>query len=375
MPKLDHVDYDALDSAKSAFIEASRRTLNFASQFGFVPDERLGASANIFSLDLTGFLSSGSKEILVTLLPEGLGTADDARPEHLTGEEAVRFWHNIGIKSVAVMTNDAASSGMQPILISLYLPSASPEHVFTKEFMTGFLDGFVSGCRTVGCVYISGETPQLKSKMFEDKLDIAGAVFGIIPAGQQAILSGELSAGDSIVFVESSGPHENGYTSLRKLAESLPNRYRTKLPSGKQYFEAINAPSILYTPYIQKLLKSGIRPSNVEPITGHGWQKIMRSHKPLSYVIDSPLPVPEIFSFVEQASNTSRKRMLEIFNYGVGLAVFFPSSDLAQDAVNTAKELGLNAIVAGRVEHSAKRQVIVKPWDIILKEEGFTLNK
>src|SRR5208282_549067 len=130
-----------------------------------------GASANIFNLNLRPFLKAGAENLHVTLLPEGLGTADDARPENLSDQELETFWYNIGIKTVSCMTNDAASGGIQTVLIGLYLPSSTPETVFSKVFLKGFLDGFVSGCKTVGCVWISGETPQLKSKIFADKLD------------------------------------------------------------------------------------------------------------------------------------------------------------------------------------------------------------
>src|SRR5689334_21747018 len=108
--RLDHVDYSVLDRAKTRFIEAGRRTLGFAERFGFIPDGRFGASANVFQLDLAPFLNAGAKNLFVTLVPEGLGTADDARPDDLSHAEQVRFWSNIGVKTVSVLTNDAASS-------------------------------------------------------------------------------------------------------------------------------------------------------------------------------------------------------------------------------------------------------------------------
>ncbi len=46
---LEQVNYDVLDEAKSAFIKASKQTLSFAKQYGFVPDDRL-AQALIFFL-------------------------------------------------------------------------------------------------------------------------------------------------------------------------------------------------------------------------------------------------------------------------------------------------------------------------------------
>ncbi|MFA4815285.1 MAG: AIR synthase related protein [Candidatus Gracilibacteria bacterium] len=369
---VDRIDYTDLDKAKNAFIEASKRTVGFAAGFGKMPGG-FGSSANVFALDLKPYAGAG--ELYVTLLPEGLGTADDARPTDLSREELLRFWRNIGGKTMSVLTNDAASSGMQTVLISLYLPSALPEKVFTAEFMEGFLDGFVEGCRKVGCVYFSGETPQLKNKIYEDKLDIAGALWGVVPAGMHPVDSTEMAAGDFIVFVESSGPHENGFTTLRDLATQLPGGYRTKLPSGMEYWEAINQPGHLYTPFVQAVMKAGIRPSNVEPITGHGWQKLMRPRQAFRYVIEQMLPVPEIFPFVEKASGMTTEIMLKTFNYGLGLALYVHGREEAEKVVAIAGGIGLKACVAGYVEAAEAREVVVKPLGITIKGEGFELGK
>ncbi len=372
---LDHVNYDSLDRAKRAFIEAAQKTLTFAEKYGFLPDARLGASANVFALDLKPFLANSADKLFITLVPEGLGTADDARPGDLSKDELIRFWHNIGLKTVSCMTNDVASSGMQPILLSLYLPSADPEFVFNPEFMHGFLDGIVAGCRKVSAVYFSGETPQLKSKIEKGKLDIAGAVFGIVPPGREPIDGSKLSAGDKIVFIESSGPHENGFTSLRKLAEGLPQGYRSKLPHGMEYWEAINAPSHLYTPMIQEMISANLGLTNIEPISGHGWQKLMRSKKPLSYIIRQTLPVPEIFKFVAKASNSSVEEMIKIFNYGVGLALFIDSEKDAAKAVEIAERHNLKAVIAGETKDSKIREVRVEPFGVVLSSENFLLQQ
>lgn len=372
---LDHVDYNSLDSAKNAFIKASKSTVKFAEKYGFIPESGFGASANVFSLDIKPFLKAGADNLFITLLPEGLGTSDDARPDDLTDDELRRFWHNIGIKTVAVMTNDAASTGIQTILISLYLPSSNPEVVFNPAFMKGFLEGFVAGCKTVGCVYFSGETPQLKNKIYPNKLDIAGALFGLMPVGKKPIDGQNLKPGNKIVFVESSGPHDNGFTSLRELADRLPNGYHTKLSNGLEYWEAINQPTILYTPLIQDILSAGLSPINVEPISGHGWQKLMRSKKPYRYLIHNVLPVPEIFKFVEKASGTSQKEMIKIFNYGLGLAIYMKDNDEAEEVIKIAKKNHLKALIGGEIQKSDKREVIIEPFNITLESDKFLLEQ
>ncbi len=372
--KYDQVDYSSLDDAKKSFINASKKTLNFAKKFGFVPDERLGSSANIFALNIKPFLKSKKNNIYISLLPEGLGTADDARPDDLSSKELKVFWHNIAYKTLGAITNDVASAGIQPILISLYLPSSSPEVVFDKEFRDGFLNGFVEGCKRVGCVYFSGETPQLRSKIFRNKLDIAGAVFGLVPEGVEPI-RGNLKSGDKIVFIESSGPHENGFSPIRKLAGKLSEGYRTKIKNGKEYWEAANAPSILYSPFIQDVLSNGLKPANIEPITGHGWQKLMRKSEPFRYVIEEMLPVPEIFTFFQEQTRSSTEEILKIFNYGVGLAIFIRGEENAEKIVSIAKKHKLKSLVAGHIEKSKKREVDVKPLGVRLTDEEFILKK
>ena len=90
---LDRVDYKALDSAKNAFIEAGKKTAGFAKSFGFMP-VILAAPMFCFGFEVV----YGAESLYMTLLPEGLGTADDAKPEDLSSEELVRFWRNIGEK-------------------------------------------------------------------------------------------------------------------------------------------------------------------------------------------------------------------------------------------------------------------------------------
>jgi phosphoribosylformylglycinamidine cyclo-ligase len=373
--KTDQVDYGSLDEAKNKFIAASKRTLDFAGSYGSVLTKGLGASANIFSLDLNALRRMNGENLFLTLISEGLGTADDARPQDLNNEELTRFWWNIGLKAVSCLTNDAASAGLQSILVSLYLPSSTPDTVFTQSFLEGFLDGFVEGCRKVGCVYISGETPQLKSKIYPGVLDIAGAVVGVAKPGVLPVTGEQLEAGDTIVFVESSGPHENGFTPLRALAEKLPQGYRTRLPSRTEFWEATNKGSYLYTGIIQEMLYQKVPITSIENVSGHGWQKIMRSSKKLQYFIEEVFEVPEIFTFVKEQQQLSHKEMLEIFNYGVGLVLFIKGEDNAKKGIEIVKEMGFNAIRAGKVFESKIREVRITPFDVVLSGEEFTLSK
>jgi len=370
---VETVNYNVLDAAKLKFINASKKTLRFAEKFGFVPEEKLGGSANIFALDLQKFV--GNKNLFLSLVPEGLGTADDAKPDDLSPAELEEFWRNIAFKCLSALTNDACASGLQSILVGLYLPSATPEEVFDKPFLEGFLGGFVEGCKQVGCVYLSGETPQLKTKMVPGRLDIAGSVCALCPPGLDAVDGGGLSEGDTIVFLGSSGPHENGFTTLRAFAEKLPQGYRTKLPSGTELWRAMNAPSVLYTPLIQAARTQGITFSALEHVTGHGWQKLMRSSKSVTYRIKETLPVLEVFEFFELTSGITRKQLASIFNCGVGFACYLPKHDDAKKLVSLAEQFGIKSCISGVVEAGSTRSVIIEPWNVTLSDAEFVLKR
>lgn len=372
---IDQVNYDVLDQVKLRCIAASRRTLSFAKDYGVVLDENLGASANLFTIPLERFARGG--RLSVSLVTEGLGTADDARPEDLTAEEEYQFWFNIAIKTISSLTNDIASVGMRPLLISQYVPTSTPENVFTEGFLSGFLDGFVAGCERVGAVYISGETPQLKTKIIEGRVDLAGAVLGVMPDGSEPISGADLAADQSIVLVASSGPQENGYTPLRALATTLPDGFRTRLPSGSEYWQALNKPSVLYSPLVQEILRRGISPVSMENISGHGWLKMMRSKRTLRYRINQMLPVPEVFSFYASQMGIGVDALLSVFNLGAGFMIIAGNSQDAARIVATARELGFEAVVAGRTEQLPEgvREVVVEPLGVTLTGEGFVLTK
>ncbi len=233
----------------------------------------------------------------------------------------------------------------------------------------------MAGCKTVGCVYISGETPQLKTKIVPDRLDIAGAAFGILANGFKPIDSNDLRAGDRIVLVESSGPHENGFTSLREIASRLPQGYRTKMSDGKEFWEGMNAGSKLYTPLIQDILAAGIAPTNLENITGHGWQKLMRPKQNFRYRIQRALPVLPVFDLAQKGAGLTAEEMLRIFNYGAGLAVFVRTEDEARKVVELAARQSLNAVVAGTVEECSHREVVAEPFNVTLTGDEFLLKK
>ena len=184
-------------------------------------------------------------------------------------------------------------------------------------------------------------------------------------------LGDDLGPGDAIVLLASSGIHANGLSLARKLAERLPQGYLTPLTDGRCYGEALLAPTTLYSPITEAVFKAGIVPRYAANITGHGWRKLLRHPKALTYRIHTVPPVPEVLSFIQKQARLDPPEAYGTLNMGAGFALFV-SSDEAPRVVSAAQAQGVAAWVAGQVEAGPKR-VVVEPLGIQFDGDSLSL--
>ena len=97
----------------------------------------------------------------------------------------------------------------------------------------------------------------------------------------------------------------------------------------------------------------------------------MRGTPKLSYVIDVTRPVPEIFKFIALHSGNDESEMYSNYNMGAGYAVYLSATE-AVKACEIAKNCGLKAWIAGKVEKGSK-QVVIKPKNIVFSKENSLL--
>lgn len=211
------------------------------------------------------------------------------------------------------------------------------------------------------------ESPTLKGIILEGTADLAGACVGEIKPKERITLGDKLLPSDAILLVESNGVHANGLTLARTIASQLPEGYRTNLSDGSLYGETLLAPTHIYVPLIRGLFEAGIDIHYLVNVTGHGWRKLMRANRELSYIIDCiPEPQP-IFHFIQEHSKNDGREMYGNFNMGAGFAVYLPEKDVPT-AQTIAKSLELKTWLAGYVDHGPRR-VVIRPKNIIFQGE------
>jgi phosphoribosylformylglycinamidine cyclo-ligase len=347
------VDYDALDEGKRmAMARALATSPLLGARGGQALDASRGEPAFVFDFDGR----------TLAFVMEGLGTKS-VIARHLLERHGIDRFAEVAYDTVAAILNDLCCVGALPLVVNAYFATGASEWYAQGERSAALLEGWQRACVDAGCVWGGGESPSLSGLVSEQDIELAGAAVGAVPAGLVPIMGDELKAGDRIVLVASSGLHANGASLARLLAGRLPDGYMTSLPSGRTLGEALLDPSVMYVPLVQALLESGLGISYLSHITGHGFLKLMRPSKSLSYRIAELQPVPEVLEFLVDKAGLDMHQAYSTFNMGSGYAVYCAADD-ADAVVAVAQDLGLQALVAGSVE-AGPRQVIVEPAGVV----------
>jgi len=363
MKYADIVDYDKLDPFKQEAIRRFRETLKYPNRFGMrIIKESVGETAVVLEAD---FL----KGVYLAFNVEGLGTknivaesmAEKERIGQGLGISRRKLFAGLGQDVMAMSLNDLGAVGGIPVVYGPIVALGSNDYLVDEDIRNGLLDGFVGGAEIAHVAIPGGETPTLRGIVYPTTMDLAGASIGIVPI-TRLCLGRELRAGLLIYGVGSSGIHANGLSLARAIAEKSPQGYFTKLPSGKTIGEALLTATILYSPLVEALNKEKAEIEYMQPITGHGWAKIMRKKKDLTYVIEHVPEPQEEFRFLDEQGAIGAEELYKTFNMGVGWVLFAPANNSAK--IRRACEIcNLSMYELGHIEHGP-REVRILSIDV-----------
>jgi phosphoribosylformylglycinamidine cyclo-ligase len=354
------VHYGPLDAFKRACQKAALTTTDLLAHHGYKePATVRGESCYLIE----------AEDHYMAHVEEGLGTKNlvaDAVQE----QSGKCYYRAIGIDTVATIANDLVTCGALPIAVAMHAAVGSSDWFSDENRARELVKGFAEGCRAAGAVWGGGETPALRGLVEKDAIVLAGSAVGKISPKSLRIV-GDVCAGDSIIFLASSGVQTNGLTLCRKIAESLPQRYEADIGGGVTLGEALLAPSTLYVAFVAECQRRGVRLNYAAHVTGHGWRKLMRLEEPFVYEITAPRPHPALFSFLMKAGPVAPREAYATFNMGIGFAVYVAPAAAAA-ALEAAKASGYDAWVAGTVRKDGGRKAVSIP-SLGLVFEGDTL--
>ena len=258
----------------------------------------------------------------------------------------------IGIDAVAMCVNDVACAGGEPLFFLDYIACGKnyPEKIAT------IVSGVAEGCKQSGCALIGGETAEHPGLMPEDEYDLAGFAVGV--CDKKDMITGEnLSAGDVLIGMASTGVHSNGFSLVRKVfditKESLDTYYDEL---GCTLGEALLAPTRIYVKALKSIKEAGITVKACSHITGGGfYENVPRMLKDgvRAVIRKDSYPVPPIFKLLAEKGKIEEKMMYNTFNMGLGMVVAVDEADVDK-TMAAIKAAGDQPYVVGTIENGEK---------------------
>lgn len=269
-------------------------------------DGTIGGFGGAFDLKAAGF-----EDPVLVSGTDGVGTKLKVAIE--TGK-----LDTVGIDLVAMCVNDVLAQGAEPLF-------------FLDYFATGRLDvdsaasvvsGIAEGCRQAGCALIGGETAEMPGMYADGEFDLAGFVVGAVERGAMLPLTDQMSVGDVLIGLESSGPHSNGYSLIRKIVERSGLGFGDASPFGDGTLgDALLAPTTIYVEAVKPVLGDIL---GLAHITGGGLTDNVPRMLPdgLEAAFDfAAWDRPAIFRWLQETGGVEEPEMRRAFNCGIGLVL------------------------------------------------------
>ena len=284
--------------------------------------ERLGMMGNIGSFGGMFDLSAlAMKEPILVSGTDGVGTK-------LKLAFQLDKHDTIGQDVVAMCVNDVLAQGAQPLFFLDYIAVGKNDPAQIEQIVKGVADG----CVLANCALIGGETAEMPDMYHEGEYDIAGFTVGAVEKSK--LIDGtKVSVGNTLIGIQSSGVHSNGFSLVRKIVLKDHNfdlfKHYDEL-AGK-LGEVLLTPTKIYVKPVLEVLKS-IDVHAICHITGGGFDenipRVLQENQGVE-IVENSWEKPPVFNFLEKWGNIPHREMFNIFNMGIGMILIVKQEDAA----------------------------------------------
>ena len=257
----------------------------------------------------------------------------------------------IGQDLVAMCVNDLIICGAKPLFFLDYYATSK----LRVDEASIVIKSISKACIDSGCSLLGGETAEMPGHYIDNNFDLAGFSVGCVE--EDKIISSEnVSVGNLLIGIESSGPHSNGFSLIRKILNNYdgPQNFKEQM-----IIEALS-PTLLYPKLILNILEK-YQVNSMSHITGGGLRENLPRSVPknLSVEIDSESwQMPPIFEWLKSDGKILQHDMYRIFNCGIGLVLIVNEVDV--DSIMKEISLNdLNSFIIGRVMEKNQKESVV----------------
>tara|TARA_B100000767_G_scaffold101079_1_gene97068 strand:+ start:2060 stop:3091 length:1032 start_codon:yes stop_codon:yes gene_type:complete len=297
----------------------------------------IGGFAGMFKLD-----KNYENPVLVACT-DGVGTK-------VTLAQQTGIIEGIGQDLVAMCVNDLVVCGAKPLFFLDYFASSKLE----VDEAAIIIKSIAKACKEAGCALLGGETAEMPGHYVGNNFDLAGFSVGCVDESK-IINNKDIKETDILVGIESSGPHSNGYSLIRKIIND------TELDDAqlKDIQEKALKPTHLYPSLIMNLLDH-FKLNGMAHITGGGLTENIPRSLPDNLSVDilkGSWDIPDIFNWLQENGSLSDDDMFRIFNCGIGM-VLIVNKEIVEPLMSHISEKGYKSFVIGSVKNSYSKNLV-----------------
>lgn len=303
----------------------------------------IGGFSGLFSLDVAKY----ENPILVSST-DGVGSK--LKLAFLTNRH-----DTIGIDLVAMSVNDILAQGAKPLFFLDYLAMSKVEPALAEDIVKGI----VTGCQESGCALIGGETAEMPEFYAPGEYDLAGFVVGVVE--RDKIIDGsDVSVGDKIIGLGSSGLHSNGYTLARRvILDDLKMDVKDPI-FDTTVGEELLRPTKIYVNTVHMLIRD-FKITGIAHITGGGLLENIPRILPQgcqAYINKESWDRPPIFQFIQDEANVAETEMFRTFNMGIGLALIVRDNE-HEEILDRLNGMDESAYLIGEIREKPEEAPVV----------------
>lgn len=257
----------------------------------------------------------------------------------------------IGQDLVAMCVNDLVVCGARPLFFLDYYAASK----LNVNEAAKVIKSIAGACLDSDCALLGGETAEMPGHYVGDNFDLAGFSVGCVEK-KQILKKENVTKGNVLIGIESSGPHSNGFSLIRKVISE------SKKPFEEKNLIALEAlkPTILYPRLIASITQNH-NINAISHITGGGLTENLPRSIPdnLSIEIDTTSwEIPSLFNWLQSEGDISIDNMYRIFNCGIGMVLIV---DVADEEVirNEISQMNFKCYKIGEVKGRSDNKEII----------------
>lgn len=333
MSKIDYKEAGVDVHKADAFVERIKNLV--PTTFNENVLDGIGGFASVYKLN---------EEKYIAACTDGVGTK-------LKLGQKLNKHHGIGIDLVAMCVNDLLCVGAKPLFFLDYMAFGKLDTRVSEELIAGMVDG----CKQSGMALVGGETAEMPGVYQDGEYDLAGFSVGDLDP-KDMFSEKNMTEGDIMIGIASSGFHSNGYSLLRKLVKD----------DEKELMEQLLVPTKIYVEMFTQLRKK-FQGSILAAahMTGGGIDNIPRMSESFDYELSSWPSLSEIapvFKPIVGRLDIPQEELFRTFNMGIGLTVLVKKQD-AEAVLSFMKDKNIKAWKLGAIKKGTGQVALTQKWN------------